>query len=90
MSNLILSVFGDYNNPDYINDFVGVYLDKIDVHRKSSHISAVISSSRLLPYNAVEDFAAFIAVKFPESPNLRTTGHITANQQKSIISVFCD
>ena len=61
MSNLILSVFSDYNNPDYINDFMGVYLDKIDVHRKSSHISAVISSSRLLPYNAVEDFAAFIA-----------------------------
>ena len=66
MSNLILSVFSDYNNPDYINDFMGVYLDKIDVHRKNSHLSAVISSSRLVPYNAVENFASFLAYKYPE------------------------
>ena len=66
MSNYILSVFTDYNNPNYINEFSEAILEKIDVHRKNSHLSAVILSSRLIPYVAVEDFAAFLANKFPE------------------------
>ena len=94
MSNLILSVFSDYNNPDYINYFADVYLDKIDVHRKSSHISAVISSSRLLPYNAVEDFAAFIADKFPEYSlsiiNKFDFGTFSTKHLKTLIQHFCD
>ena len=59
MSNLLLSVFNDYNSP-YINEFEGVTLDHIDVHRKSSHLTVVISSSRLIPYVAVEDFTVFL------------------------------
>ncbi|MBR5518713.1 MAG: hypothetical protein IKV86_06790, partial [Clostridia bacterium] len=94
MSNLILSVFSDYNNPDYINDFAGVYLDKIDVHRKSSHISAVISSSRLVPYNAVENFAAFLAAKFPEYSisivNKFDFGTFSTRHLKTLIQHFCD
>ncbi len=66
MSNLILSVFNDYNNSNYINEFNGVTIDKIDIHHKSSHFSAVISSSRLIPYRAIEDFAVFLCNKYQD------------------------
>ncbi len=65
MSNYILSVFNDYNSY-YINEFSGALLENIDVHRKNSHLTAVISSSRLISYAALENFAEFLSRKFPE------------------------
>jgi len=66
VSNYVLSVFNDYNNNYYINDFNGAVLESIDVHRKKSHLTAVISSSRLIRYEALENLAAFISGKYPE------------------------
>ena len=94
MSNLILSVFSDYNSPEFINEFYNVYLDKIDVHRKNSHLSAVISSSRLVPYNAVENFASFLAYKYPEYSisiiNKFDFGTFSTKHLNTLIQHFCD
>ena len=94
MSNYILSVFSDYNNPNYINEFSGALLDKIDVHRKNSHLSAVISSSRLIPYAAVEDFASFLADKFPEYSisiiNKFDFGTFSTRHLNTLLQHYCD
>ncbi|MBQ3008475.1 MAG: PolC-type DNA polymerase III [Oscillospiraceae bacterium] len=66
MSNYILSVFDDYNDNFYINEFSDAQLENIDVHRKRSHITAVISSSRLISYAAMENFAAFLCNKYTD------------------------
>ena len=94
MSNYILSVFTDYNNPNYINEFSEAVLEKIDVHRKNSHLSAVILSSRLIPYVAVEDFAAFLANKFPEYSisiiNKFDFGTFSTRHLMTLVQHFCD
>ena len=66
MSNYILSVFDDYRDSHYLPRFNGVLLDSIDIHRKSSHLTAVISSSRLTGYGALESLARFLSVKYPD------------------------
>ncbi len=66
MSNYILNVFRDYNNSYYINEFSNALLENVDVHRKNSHITAVISTSRLIPYAALESFADYLRAKYPE------------------------
>ena len=66
MSNYILSVFDDYQDSFYIPEFSGALLESIDVHRKNSHLTAVISSSRLTGYKALESFAKFLSEKYPD------------------------
>ena len=67
MSNLLLSVYKELqkNNP-YSHEYMDVILQKVNVKRKSSELTAVIHSSRLLSYAAIEYFALFMHQKYPQ------------------------
>ena len=67
MGNLLLSVYKELqkNNP-YSHEYMEVILQKVNVKRKSSELTAVIHSSRLLSYAAIEYFALFMHEKYPQ------------------------
>ena len=67
MSNLLLSVYKELqkNNP-YSHEYKEVILQQVNVKRKSSELTAVIHSSRLLSYAAIEYFALFMHEKYPQ------------------------
>ena len=66
MGNLLLSVYKELqkNNP-YAHEYMETVLDRVQVEKKSSKLTAVISSSRLLSFSAIEYFALFLHQKYP-------------------------
>ena len=66
MSSSVLSVFDDYNNQFYTGELSQAVLEKIDIHRKKSHLTAVIYSSRLISFEALEDFSLYLSEKYPD------------------------
>ncbi len=65
MTNLILTIYNEYNNGNaYVHEFMDAFLEKIDVHRKSSKLSAVIKSKQLISYGALCHFANFLSDKY--------------------------
>ena len=66
MSSSVLSVFDDYNNQFYTGELSRAVLEKIDIHRKKSHLTAVIYSSRLISFEALEDFSLYLSEKYPD------------------------
>lgn len=66
MGNLLLSVYNELqkNNP-YAHEYMETVLQKVQVEKKSSKLTAVIHSSRLLSFNAIEYFALFLSQKYP-------------------------
>ena len=66
MGNLLLSVYTELqkNNP-YAHEYMEAVLEKVQVERKSSKLTAVINSSRLLSFSAIEYFALFLHQKYP-------------------------
>ena len=66
MGNLLLSVYNELqkNNP-YVHEYMETVLEKVQVEKKSSKLTAVIHSSRLLSFNAIEYFALFLSQKYP-------------------------
>ena len=66
MGNLLLTVYSELkkNNP-YAHEYMEVVLKQIQIERKSSKLTAVIHSSRLLSYAAIEYFAMFLHQKYP-------------------------
>ena len=67
MGNLLLTVYSELkkNNP-YAHEYMEVVLKQIQIERKSSKLTAVIHSSRLLSYAAIEYFAMFLHQKYPK------------------------
>ncbi len=93
MSNYISSVFPEYNNDYYIQSFNGAMLESIDVHRKKSHITAVISSSRLIAYAALESFAGFLRQKYPDYSidiiNKFNFSTFTTENLHTLLNMYC-
>ena len=67
MGNLLLTVYSELqkNNP-YAHEYMEVVLRQIQIERKLSKLTAVIHSSRLLSYAAIEYFAMFLHQKYPK------------------------
>ncbi|MBQ7817127.1 MAG: PHP domain-containing protein, partial [Oscillospiraceae bacterium] len=67
MSNLLLTVYKELqkNNP-YSHEYMETVLQKVNVKKKKSELTAVIHSSRLLSYGAIEYFALFMHEKYPQ------------------------
>ncbi len=67
MSNLLLSVYNELqkNNP-YAHEYMDVLLNKIEIKKKLSKLTAVIHSSRLISFDAIEYFAMFLHQKYPK------------------------
>ena len=61
MGNLLLTVYKELqkNNP-YAHEYMEVVLKQIQIEKKSVKLTAVIHSSRLLSYAAIEYFAMFL------------------------------
>ena len=66
MGNLLLTVYNELqkNNP-YAHEYMETVLEQVHVERKLSKLTAVIHSSRLLSYAAIEYFALFLHQKYP-------------------------
>ena len=66
MGNLLLTVYKELqkNNP-FAHEYMEVVLEQIQVEKKSSKLTAVIHSSRLLSYAAIEYFAMYMHQKYP-------------------------
>lgn len=66
MAGLLLSVYKELqkNNP-YAHEYMESVLEKVSVKKKSSELTAVIHSSRLLSFDAIEYFAMFLHQKYP-------------------------
>ena len=67
MGNLLLTVYKELqkNNP-YAHEYMEVVLKQIQIEKKSVKLTAVIHSSRLLSYAAIEYFAMFLHQKYPK------------------------
>lgn len=93
MSNLVLSVFDDYKS-SYCNEFEGALLEKIDAYRKNSHLSAVIKSSRLIPYAAMEDLTIYLCNLYTDYSisieNKFDLDTLRTEDLSTLIRHFCD
>lgn len=67
MSNLLLTVYSELrsNNP-YAHEYIDTVLDKINIYKKQSKLTAVVHSSRLISYVAIEFFGLFLSQKYPQ------------------------
>ena len=67
MGNLLLSVYKELakNNP-FAHEYMETVLEKVKIEKRSSKLTAVIHSSRLLSYAAIEYFALFMHEKYPQ------------------------
>ncbi len=95
MTNLILTIFSEYNNGNaHVHEFMGAILDSIDVHRKSSKLSAVIKSKQLISYGALSHFASFLTDKYIdfsiELINKFDFKSFTKKDFDSLINLYCD
>ncbi|MEG1800514.1 MAG: PHP domain-containing protein, partial [Oscillospiraceae bacterium] len=66
MSNLLLTVYPELqlNNP-YAHEYVEAVLETVNIHRKQAKLTAVIHTSRLISYGAIEFVGSFLAQKYP-------------------------
>ena len=66
MGNLLLSVYKELskNNP-YAHEYMETVLESVKIEKKLSKLTAVIHSSRLLSFDAIEYFALFLSQKYP-------------------------
>ena len=66
MGNLLLTVYKELqkNNP-FAHEYMEVVLEQIQVEKRLSKLTAVIHSSRLLSYAAIEYFAMYMHQKYP-------------------------
>ncbi|MBQ5781875.1 MAG: PHP domain-containing protein, partial [Oscillospiraceae bacterium] len=52
------------NNP-FAHEYMETVLEKVKIEKRSSKLTAVINSSRLLSFDAIEYFALFLSQKYP-------------------------
>ncbi len=66
MSEKLLSVFSDYSDNTYTEDFEEVEVEKIQVSEKKSHLNIILISSSPVSFEALESFAGFLSGKYPD------------------------
>ncbi len=95
MTNLIFSIFSEYNNGNaYVHEFMDAILDSIDIHKKSSKLSAVIKSKQLISYGALSHFATFLTTKYEDfSIELINKFNFSSFSKKdfdTLINLYCE
>ena len=95
MGNLLLTVYSELqkNNP-YAHEYMEVVLRQIQIEKKSSRLTAVIHSSRLLSYAAIEYFAMFLHQKYPkfsiDVTNTFDKDNLTEKDFKTLFRLFSE